>query len=45
MFVAFGSHRVALDDLAGRMASVATDSERVRQLVAAAEDSGFEFDD
>jgi len=34
-----------LEELAARMASVATDAERMRELVAAAEAQGFEFDD
>jgi hypothetical protein len=45
MFVAYGTDRAALDDLAARLTAVATDAGRIRQLVTAAEESGFEFDD
>jgi hypothetical protein len=44
-FVAHGSDRPALDELATLMTAVATDAERLRQLVALAADRGFEFDD
>jgi Immunity protein 51 len=45
MFCAFGRDRTALEELATRMAAVTTDSDRMRQLVAAAEADGFELDD
>jgi hypothetical protein len=45
MFCAYGEDRSALEDLAARMGAVATDGDRMRQLIAAAEASGFEFDD
>jgi hypothetical protein len=45
MFCAHGSDRGALQELATRLAAVATDAERMRQLIAAAEAEGFEFDD
>lgn len=45
MFLAHGSDRPALDELAKLIAAVATDAERVRQLVAVAAQRGFEFDD
>lgn len=45
MFVAYGSDRPALDELATLMTTVATDADRLRRLVALAEERGFEFDD
>ncbi|MFD2765897.1 Imm51 family immunity protein [Micromonospora eburnea] len=45
MFCAYGTDRPALEELAARMAAVATDADRVRQLVATAAANGFEFDD
>ncbi|WP_416903052.1 Imm51 family immunity protein [Micromonospora echinospora] len=45
MFCAYGADRNALEELAVRMAAVATDGERMRQVIAAAEANGFEFDD
>ncbi|MEV4629190.1 Imm51 family immunity protein [Micromonospora sp. NPDC049523] len=45
MFVAYGTDKAALEELATRMTVVATDPERIRQLVADAEANGFEFDD
>ncbi|MER5195671.1 Imm51 family immunity protein [Streptomyces sp. NPDC002755] len=45
MFCAYGTDRSALEDLAGRMSTVAADGDRVRQLIALAEAKGFEFDD
>ena len=45
MFVAHGSDRSALDELATLLTAVATDADRLRRLVALAEDRGFEFDD
>jgi len=45
MFCAHGSDRTALEELATRMAAVATDADRMRQLIAAAEADGIEFDD
>jgi hypothetical protein len=37
--------RSALEELGTRMAAIATDADRMRRLVAAAEADGFEFDD
>jgi hypothetical protein len=45
MFCAYGTDRQALEELAARMAVVATDPDRMRQLVATADANGFEFDD
>lgn len=45
MFVAYGSDRPALDELATLMAAVATDAGRLRQIVALAQERDFEFDD
>lgn len=45
MFCAYGTDRSALEELAALMSAVATDGDRMRRLVAAAEESGFEFDD
>ncbi|WP_431961122.1 Imm51 family immunity protein [Actinacidiphila sp. bgisy160] len=45
MFCAYGSERSALEDLGMRMSAVATDGDRMRQLVTSAEANGFEFDD
>ncbi|MFI6228486.1 Imm51 family immunity protein [Micromonospora echinospora] len=45
MFCAYGVDRSALEELAVRMAAVATDGERMRQVIAQAEADGFEFDD
>lgn len=45
MFCAYGRDRSALEELATRMAAIATDADRMRRLVAAAEADGFEFDD
>jgi hypothetical protein len=45
MFCAYGSDRAALEKLGSLMAEVANDPARLRALVAAAEDQGFEFDD
>lgn len=45
MFVAYGSDRPTLDELATLMTTVATDADRLRRLVALAEERGFEFDD
>jgi Immunity protein 51 len=44
-FVAHGSDRPALDELATLMTAVATDADRQRRLVALAKERGFEFDD
>ncbi|GIJ37504.1 Imm51 family immunity protein [Micromonospora andamanensis] len=44
-FCAHGTDRGALEELEARMNAVATDGERMRQLIADAEASGFEFDD
>lgn len=45
MFVARGSDRAALDELGTLMTEVATDADRLRRLVALAQERGFEFDD
>ncbi|WP_184615445.1 Imm51 family immunity protein [Sphaerisporangium krabiense] len=45
MFCAYGRDRGALEELGARMAVVATDADRMRRLVVAAEADGFEFDD
>ena len=45
MFCAHGSDRPALAELATLMGAVASDGDRVRQLIAAARVAGFEFDD
>ncbi|MCO8269582.1 immunity 51 family protein [Actinoplanes sp. TRM 88003] len=45
MFVAYGTDRPALEELSVRLTAVASDADRARQLVAAAKESGFEFDD
>ena len=45
MFVAHGSDRPALDELAVLLTAAATDAGRMRQLVALAAERGFEFDD
>ncbi|MGI5522449.1 Imm51 family immunity protein [Micromonospora sp. CA-259024] len=44
-FYATSNDRVALDDLAVLLRAVAADRNRLRQLMAFAEASGFEFDD
>jgi Immunity protein 51 len=45
MFVAHGPDRRALEELAALMTAVATDADRLRRLVALADQRGFEFDD
>ncbi len=45
MFCAYGKDRGALEELGTLMATVATDADRARRLVATAEANGFEFDD
>ena len=45
MFVAHGPDRPALGELAALMTAVANDADRLRRLIALAEDRGFEFDD
>ncbi|GLX04596.1 Imm51 family immunity protein [Microbispora sp. NBRC 16548] len=45
MFCAYGRDRGALEELGTLMAAIATDADRMRRLVAAAEADGFEFDD
>ncbi|MEV0228730.1 Imm51 family immunity protein [Nonomuraea sp. NPDC050786] len=45
MFWAYGDDQKALQDLAELMSAVATDGDRVRGLIAAAEAAGFDFDD
>jgi hypothetical protein len=45
MFVAHGSDRRALNELAALMTAVAIDADRLRRLVALAEERGFEFND
>src|SRR4029453_13024864 len=44
-FVAHGSDRPALEELATLMATVATNADTLRRLVALANERGFEFDD
>jgi hypothetical protein len=44
-FYATSNDRDALDDLAVLLRAVATDGNRLRQLMEFAEASGFEFDD
>ncbi|MFG1949315.1 Imm51 family immunity protein [Nonomuraea sp. NPDC048826] len=44
MFCAYGDDQKALRHLAELMSAVATDGDRVRGLIAAAEAAGFEFD-
>ncbi|SEK33814.1 Imm51 family immunity protein [Nonomuraea pusilla] len=45
MFCAYGTDQEELRHLGELMSAVATDGDRVRALVAAAEAAGFEFDD
>jgi hypothetical protein len=45
MFVAHGSDRPALGELATLMTAAATDADQLRRLVALANERGFEFDD
>ena len=45
MFCAFGDDRGALEELSSLMGAVASDGDRMRQLIAYAEANGFEFDD
>ena len=45
MFCAYGEDLQALEELGTRMAAVASDPERMRQIVAHAEATGFVFDD
>ncbi|MEU1729168.1 Imm51 family immunity protein [Nonomuraea sp. NPDC005692] len=45
MFCAYGDDQEALRDLTELMTAVATDRDRLRGLIAAAEAAGFEFDD
>jgi len=45
MFCAYGHDRVALQQLERLMATVATDADRMRDLIALAAAEGFEFDD
>jgi hypothetical protein len=44
MFCAYGADREALERLGRLMSTVAGDTERMRQLIASARASGFEFD-
>jgi hypothetical protein len=44
MFCAYGADRQALERLGGLMSTVAGDTGRMRQLIASARASGFEFD-
>jgi hypothetical protein len=44
-FYAYSSDRSALDDLAVRLETIASDERRLRELVRFAETTGFEFDD
>jgi hypothetical protein len=45
MFCAYSEDRAALEQLGQLMAAVANDSGRLRTLVAAADERGFELDD
>jgi hypothetical protein len=45
MFVAHGTDRPALDELATLLTAVATNADRLRRLVVLAGTRGFEFDD
>jgi len=45
MFCAYGTDRAALEQLGTLLAAVASDPERMRELIARAEAEGFEFDD
>jgi hypothetical protein len=45
MFVAYGKDKHALEALSALMTDVATDSDRMRGLVALAKEKGIEFDD
>jgi Immunity protein 51 len=45
MFCAYGQDRVALEQLATLMATVANDADRMRDLIELAAAEGFEFDD
>ncbi len=45
MFCAYSTDRPALEQLGALMSLVASDKDRMRELIAAAEADGFEFDD
>lgn len=45
MFCACSEDRGVLEELGAQMAAVATEPDRMRQLIAAAEAAGFEFSD
>ena len=45
MFCAYSKDRPELEQLGALIAAVANDGNRMRRLLAAAEASGFEFDD
>jgi hypothetical protein len=45
MFCAYGQNRDALQELADLLEPAANDPDRMRQLIALAEENGFEFDD
>jgi hypothetical protein len=45
MFCAYGSDRAALEQLRDGMTAATTSVGQVRELVTAAEEAGFEFDD
>ncbi|MFB9661201.1 Imm51 family immunity protein [Glycomyces mayteni] len=45
MFCAYGDDRDALEALAALMEPLASDKDRMRALIAAADADGFEFDD
>ncbi|MEU7820160.1 Imm51 family immunity protein [Catellatospora sp. NPDC049133] len=45
MFCAYGTDRAALEELGARMAAVANDPDRMRELMTLAAATGFEFDD
>lgn len=45
MFCAYGTDHAALEELGARMAAVANDPDRLRELMSLAAATGFEFDD
>ncbi len=45
MFCAYGTDRAALEELATLMSAVTNSGKRLREIVALAESTGFEFDD
>ena len=44
-FCAYGADRSALEELGTRLAALANEAQRLRDLVVRATDAGFEFDD